>query len=139
MADAQYDPSKVVITVGGFVMKKFAADSMVTVSYGEDKNTKHIGVDGYGRWTSGKNDSGQVTLTLSSYSSSNQVLTTLMKADQPVPISIIDKSSDGESFFADSCKVETRPDLEKAREETEKTWVFGFIKGEAIYAGAKEV
>lgn len=139
MSDAQYDPSKVVITVGGFVMKQFAADSMVTISYANPANTKHIGVDGYGRWAAGKDDSGTFTLTLASYSASNQVLMTLMKADQPVPITMIDKSSDGESFFADSCKVEDRPDMEKAKENSEKTWVFGFIKGEAIYAGAKQV
>lgn len=139
MSDAQYDPAKVVITIGGFVMKQFAADSMAVVSFGEDANTKHIGVDGYGRWTSSKNGSGTFTLTLASYSSSNAALYALMKADQPVPVSMIDKSSAGESFFADSCKVEGRPDLEKAKEETEKTWVWGFIKGEAVYAGAKQV
>ena len=139
MSDAQYDPAKIVITVGGFVMKQFAADSMIVMSYDEDKNSKHIGVDGFGRWVASKNDGGSASLTLASYSASNLVLTTLMKADQPVPVSIVDKSSNGESFFADSCKIMTRPDMEKAREETEKTWVIGFIKGEAVYAGAKQV
>jgi hypothetical protein len=139
MSDAQYDPAKVILSVGGFVMKQFAADSMVTISYSNPANTKHIGVDGGGRWASSKDDSGTVTITLAAYSASNQVLTTLMKADQPVPITLVDKSSDGDGFFADSCKVEDRPDMEKAKENSENTWVFGFIKGEANYAGAKQV
>jgi len=139
MSDAQYDPAKVIITIGGYVMKQFAADSMVTMSYENDRNAKHVGVDGYGRWTATKDRSGTVTLTLADYSASNAVLHTLEKTDQPVAISIIDKSSAGENFFADSCKVQTMPDMEKAREATEKTWVFGFIQGAAVYAGAKQV
>jgi len=139
MSDAQYDPAKVVLTIGGYVMKQFAADSMVTISYDEDRNTKHIGVDGFGRWTASKNRGGTITITLADYSASNQVLTTIDKADLPVAVSLVDKSSDGENFFADSCKLQTAPDMEKAREATEKTWVFGFIRGEATYAGAKQV
>ena len=138
MADVQYDPSKVLITIGGFVMKSFGADTKVTVEFAEDANSMHIGCDGDGRFVKNKNRSGSVTLTLSGKSSSNQVLTLLEKTDQPFPIAIIDKNSAGDAFFSDACKVQTMASYEAGKDQAEKVWVFGFIKGEMNPAGAKQ-
>jgi hypothetical protein len=134
----QYDPAKVITTIGGFVMKKFGADTMIEVEFEEDRNTMFEGVQGEGRHIKNNSKKGTVTLTLSGASNSNEVINALDKADQPFPISVIDKNSNGDLFISTSCKVKTTPTLTAGKDMAEKVWVFNFLYGKLNPAGAKE-
>ncbi len=134
----QYDPKKVKITVGTAVQRAFADGVMVTVDYTEDENTVHIGTDGQGRHIKSSNLSGQVTIRLADYSASNLANAVLHVADVPFPIAVVDKSSNADLFFADSCKFVKRPPLEKGNEATMNEWVANFIRGEIVHSGAAD-
>lgn len=134
----QYDPAKVSVIVGGATMRAFADGEMINVDYETDENTKHIGTDGYGRHLKSANRSGQLTVRLADYSASNAALMALHLADIPFPIIITDKTTNGDLFAADSCKVAKRPPLAKGNEAVMNEWVFNFIRGEIVHAGAKD-
>lgn len=136
---AQYDPTKVSVVIGvgvGATIRGFADGSMVSAEYTEDENMIHIGTDGYGCHIPSANKSGEVTVRLAAYSPSNAFLTALHLSGVPFPITVTDKSSNADLFFADSCKVKKRPPFEKSNEATMNEWVFNFIRGEIVHSGA---
>jgi hypothetical protein len=138
MAFLQYDPTKVTVTVGGAPMSAFADGEMVTVEFTNDFRTKHIGTDGQGRHVKTADRSGTVTIRLSDYSPSNGVLTLVDLADVPVPITVTDKTSDADLFFAESCTLVKMPNMVKGKEAGENEWSFQFIRGTLAHTGAGE-
>ena len=134
----QYDPSKVLVTIGGVVAKAFASGSMVVAKFAEDLNSVHVGTDGEGRHVVNKNRSGTFSIKLADYSPTNDAIQLLADLDQPFPIMIVDKTSLAAVAFSDSCKVQTLPDFERGKEATELEWVFSFVKGTIKHSGAKE-
>jgi hypothetical protein len=135
----QYDPKKVTVNVGGITARSFADGAMVTVAMDTDANTVHVGTDGDGRHIKSANRSGQVTIRLASYSVTNSAFQLLYATDQPFPITIADKSSNGRGFFASSCKWSKVPDLSAADAETAVEWVANFIRGGINQAGAVDL
>lgn len=133
----QYDPAKVSISVGGVPLSAFADGTMVTVEYSADKRTKHIGTDGQGRLIRTRDLSGTVTIRLASYSPSNGALLALDAADEPHPITIADKSSSADLFFAATCGLQKIPNMEKADTEVPLEWTYLFINGEIVHSGAE--
>lgn len=136
MAFKAYDPTKVTVTVGGVAMSAFADGEMVTVEFSSDFHTKHIGTDGQGRHVKTADRSGMVTIRLAAYSPSNAVLTAVDVADVPVPITVTDKRSLADLFFAESCKLVKLPNMVKGKEEAEYEWQFQFINGKMTHSGA---
>lgn len=140
MADyKQYDPKSVSVILGVVPIRGFADDTMVTVSFDEPKRSKHIGVDGEGRHIKNGDRSGTVTVHLADYSPSNATITGLDALDEPFPITIVDKKSNGDLFFAGSCALQEEPDFVKGKEAQNNEYVFQFIKGNAARMGAKEI
>jgi len=135
---AQYDPSKVSVILGVAPVRGFADGEMVTVEYSEDKRSVHIGTDGRGRHIKSKNRSGTVTVRLADYSPSNATITTLDLVDEPFPITIIDKRSNGDLFFASSCALKKIPNLAKGDSPAMNEYVFNFVSGTVTHMGAKE-
>lgn len=138
MAFTQYDPSKVSIIIGGFTMRATADGDMVEVEFESDEYSKHIGTMGEGRHIKNLDRSGTVTVRLADYSPSHGVLQALRKAGQPFPIMVRDKSTGSDMFFADSCTLRKGPNFAKGKEAKESDYVFQFISGEVIMAGADE-
>ena len=137
---AQYDPTKVSVVIGagvGATIRGFADGSMISADYDNDENMKHIGTDGQGRHIESADKSGTITIRLADYSPSNATLTALHLSKVPFPITVTDKTSNADLFFADSCKVKKRPPLEKSNEAIMNEWVFNFIRAEIIHSGAK--
>lgn len=138
MSFKQYDPTKVSVSVGAVLARAFADGEMVTVEFAEDKRTKHIGTDGQGRHILNMDRSGTVTLRLASYSPTNAEIIALDLLDQPFPITVTDKSSNADLFFADSCTLTKVPNLVKGAEESPNEYVFQFINGTIVHSGAEE-
>lgn len=138
MALKQYDPNKVSVIIGTATMGYFAEGEMVTVEFEEDFNTKHIGTDGQGRHVVNANRSGTVTVRLADYSPSNAILTALETSNVPFPITVTDKTSTADLFFAESCKIMKLPNMVKGKEAVELEWTFQFIRGTMAHTGAAE-
>lgn len=139
MAYKQYDPTKVTVTVGGVAMSGFADGEMITVEFSNDFRAKHIGTDGQGRHVKMADRSGVITIRLSDYSPSNAVLTAVDVTDVPVPITVTDKTSEADLFFAESCMLQKMPNMVKGKDASENEWPFQFIRGTMVHSGAEEV
>ena len=138
MADyKQYDPTKVSVLIGASAARAFADGEMVTVEFSTDKRTKHIGTDGEGRHIKSADKSGTVTVRLASYSPTNLAILALDALDGPFPITLTDKSSNADLFFAASCTLSKIPNMVKGAEESVNEYIFNFIKGEIVHSGAE--
>lgn len=134
----QYDPKKVSTIIGVIAARGFADGVMIEVEFDEDERSKHIGTDGEGRHVKSANKSGKITIRLADYSPTNAVLTTLDTLDVPFPITIIDKTSNGALFFAESCAIIKPPNFVRGKEASENEWPIQFINGKMIHSGGKE-
>lgn len=133
----QWDPTKCIINVGGATGRAFADGEMITVEFAEDKRNMHVGADGHARHGKSANRSGTVTIRLASYSPTNAVFYALDEADVPFPITMVDKASNGDSFFAKSCMLRKMPNMVKGQEEAAREYVFQFTNGRVVPAGAE--
>lgn len=122
-----YNPQKVSLAVLGNTISGFAAGSFIKVSRAEDGFMLTIGADGSGARTRNANRSGTFEITLLASSASNDVLSALavedeLNADGVGPTLIKDAS--GTAFAsAQNSWVKKIPDLERAKELGEVTWV----------------
>jgi hypothetical protein len=139
MAFLQYDPLKVTVTVSGIPMTGWADGEMITVEDAVDKRSKHIGTGGEGRHIKSADKSGTITIRLSDYSPSNAALNTIDEVDEPVPITVTDKTSNADLFFADSCALVKLPNMVKGAETSINEWAFQYITRTLAHTGAKEV
>lgn len=133
----QWDPTKTISNIGGHTPRAFAEGSSIKVEFDTPKRSKHIGLDGQGRHIKSADRSGKVTVRMASYSPSNAAFIALDLVDIPFPIAIVDKASNGDSFFAKSCTLTQDPPLEFSDGETGVEYVFQFIRGRVYRAGAE--
>jgi hypothetical protein len=138
MAFSQFDPKKTTVIVGTAAMRAFADGEMINVEFTVDKRSKHIGTDGEGRHIKSADASGVATIRLADYSPSNAVLNTIDLADEPVPITMTDKSSTADLFFAESCMLVKVPNMVKGAGAVMHEWQFQFINGTVTHTGAIE-
>jgi len=135
----QYDPSKVMLILGTFPIRGFADGDMIVAEYTEDKRTMHVGTDGEGRHVKQLNRSGTITIRLADYTPSNAVIAGLDLLDEPFPITVVDKASNGDLFFAASCTLRKEPPFAKGKEAKENEYVFQFVNGALTHMGAIEL
>ena len=111
---------------------------MVEVAFDSDFGEVHKSVDGENRHVVLKDRAGTITVTLGQHSATNAVFTTLVAAGVPFPVTLIDKSSVGDTFFAGSVKIKTMPSYTKTKSNSENVWVWQFTRGTMTLAGAFE-
>ena len=133
-----FNPDKFVTMVGTHRARAFGSDTMVEVAFNADFGEVHIPVDGEARHVDMLDRSGTITITLAAHSASNAAFTAIVSANVPVPVTIIDKSSNGDVFFAGSVKIKTMPTFTGASSNSENVWVWQFTKGKMVFAGAVE-
>lgn len=138
-----FDPSRVIVTVGGVNIQGFADGVPIKASRAGDNATFTVGLDGHTGAVINPNKSGEITLTLLQTSASNAVLTSMFKlsaqgfiGSPSVPISITDLSSTGTSVFAAKCHLKRAPDLELGLEIGKPEWVFYAEDIRIVYAGS---
>lgn len=123
-----YDPTKVTLSILGNTITGYAPDSFVKVSRAEDGFMLTIGADGRGARTRNANKSGQIEITLLAASVSNDVLSALAVLDELTgqgvgPALIKDSSSLLSVAAAQNSWIKKIPDLERAKELGNVTWV----------------
>lgn len=117
-----YDPKKVNVIVGGRVITGFASDGVVTLAKSEDSVTPSVGAKGDVTYSENANESGTVSLTLMSTSSSLSYLRDLEAKRRAVNVSITDANDDTAfTMNEDKCRITKMPDVARQKEQATVT------------------
>lgn len=117
-----YDPKKVNVIVGGRVITGFASDGVVTLAKSEDSVTPSVGAKGDVTYSENANESGTVSLTLMSTSSSLSYLRDLEAKRRAVNVSITDANDDTAfTMNEDNCRITKMPDIARQKEQATVT------------------
>ena len=117
-----YDPKKVNVIVGGRVSTGFASDGVVTLAKSEDSVTPSVGAKGDVAYSENANESGTVSLTLMSTSSSLSYLRDLEAKRRAVNVSITDANADTAfTMNEDNCRITKMPDVARQKEQATVT------------------
>ena len=117
-----YDPKKVNVIVRGRVITGFASDGVVTLAKSEDSVTPSVGAKGDVTYSENANESGTVSLTLMSTSSSLSYLRDLEAKRRAVNVSITDANDDTAfTMNEDNCRITKMPDVARQKEQATVT------------------
>lgn len=117
-----YDPKKVNVIVGGRAITGFASDGVVTLAKSEDSVTPSVGAKGDVTYSENANESGTVSLTLMSTSSSLSYLRDLEAKRRAVNVSITDANDDTAfTMNEDNCRITKMPDVARQKEQATVT------------------
>ena len=117
-----YDPKKVNVIVGGRVITGFASDGVVTLAKSEDSVTPSVGAKGDVTYSENANESGTVSLTLMSTSSSLSYLRDLEAKRRAVTVSLTDANDDTAfTMNEDNCRITKMPDVARQKEQATVT------------------
>jgi hypothetical protein len=127
MATKNYDPTKICLTVGPFLISGFADGSMVKAERNEDSYKTTVGGDGHVVRSKSPNRTGKVTITLLQSSEANGFLTTLALADQATDTGIVPvmvKDLNGTTLWAATeAWVMKPPSASWEKEAKDREWV----------------
>jgi hypothetical protein len=129
MALRQYDPAKVLITLGNDLLSGYADGTFLNVEQNEDSYTLQMGTDGEGTRTRTNNESARITVTLMQSSASNDVLSALHELDKAIGfgagcVPLLIKDFSGRSIFsAEKAWIVKPPSSEFGREATGREWM----------------
>ena len=126
MQFATYDPAQVQIIIGGNPITGFADGTFVNIEFDEQQWNKVTGADGLTSRAKTNNYAGNVTITLLSTSSGNDVLNALWKRDRrdnsgAVPL-IVKDSSGRTVWSAQHAWVQQIPSQGFGKETEERAW-----------------
>lgn len=122
-----YDPTQIVVIVGGAPMVGIADGTFVKVTRDEDSFKKYVGADGEVTRARNKNRGGTVEITLSQSSPSNDVLSAFAIAGEMgdgdiVPVMVQDLA--GSTLeFAGEAWVKKPADSEYGKDVAGRAWV----------------
>lgn len=122
-----YNPKKVAISAGGFIVTGYADGTFVNVEFDEDQWNLAMGSDGEGTRVKSNNYAATITISLMQSSDSNAVLQAFWASDRlsdggVFPLLIKDNS--GKSLYsAEKCWVQKQPPAEFGKEATAREWV----------------
>jgi len=136
MSVATYDPKQIALVLGGVLVTGYGENSIVSHARNSDSFTKRIGADGKVTRTRSADRSGRITITLQQSSTTNLVLSALLKADElgeggTVPYLM--KDNNGTTVFSSGTAWITRlPDDERANEAGDIEWTIDVSEMEAV-------
>lgn len=125
-----YDPSQVIVSIGGVTLSGFSDGDAIIARRSEDAYSMRAGNDGGVGRARNPNMSGEFEFKLLQTSAVNAALSALVATDDltnqglpTFPISIFDGS--GASLaVASACWIKTVPEMTFGKEVGERTWVF---------------
>jgi len=137
-----YDPQKVTVqcvhpVAGPHKVRAFGDDTMVDVGFTTDFGSVFVGTDGEARHVKSADRSGDIVIPVQSNSPSNAFFVTVVDSGQPMTVTVTDKSSSSDLFFAGSVMPKAIPRMVKKRDNTVNEWTFNFTKGTIIHSGAE--
>ena len=141
----QYDPKKVLLSVGGTPspISGYAEGTFIDASRDANAFEKSVGADGEVTRIRNRNRAGSIKITLQQGSNSNAMLSALAEADEQtgtgvVPITLMDMSG----VFPQTCLAATYAWIRKKPDasfdgKTEKTreWIFDLAAMDFIIGG----
>ncbi len=139
MAQKSFDPTKCITTINQVPITGWSDGDMINVTFNTDFTDTHVGTGGEGRFIDKKDRSGVITMRLSDYSPANAALQVIQELNIEVAISVVDKTSAGDSFFTVGAKIGKPPDLVKGAEAKTNEWPWKFHKGKITHGGAAEL
>ena len=117
-----YDPKKVNVIVGGRVITGFSSDGLVTLAKSEDSVTPSVGAKGDVTYSENANESGTVSITIMSTSSSLPYLRELEAKRRAINVSITDANDDTAfTMNEDNCRITKMPDVPRQKEQATVT------------------
>jgi len=136
-----YNPSEVVVAVGGVILSGFSDGDHVVARRNEDASSMRAGNDGGVGRAINPNKSGEFEFKLLQTSGANDALSALVNADDLVnggksqfPIAVADGS--GRSLaVATQCWVKSLPEMTLGKEVGERVWVFSAADLKIFFGG----
>jgi hypothetical protein len=123
-----YDTSKVTITFGGVPIGGFTDGSFIKVTPAADLFVQKVGADGEIVRSRSNDNTHTVDITLMQSSPSNTYLTTVKEMDRLANMGIRDLRiidlSGSSLFFWPQAYITKDPDVEYAKEATDRAWSF---------------
>jgi hypothetical protein len=137
-----YDPSQVVITIGGVPMSGFTDGTFLEINRNEPTWNLVVGADGFATRGKTNNFSGTMNLTLKQSSPSNDVLSGFLALDElsnsgVVPILVKDVSGNSLYFSAQGW-ISTYANSTFAKEITDRTWIISLADVD-IFVGSNNL
>lgn len=124
-----YDPTKVIVSIGGVTVTGWTDGDFITARRSSDSYTKKVGADGEVSRAKNADRTGEIELKLSQTSKANDELSALFNlqllggSDTTFPIGIADLS--GRTVLAAAqCWLRTAPELTFGMEVGERVWMF---------------
>ena len=132
MADVStYDPTKLVVIVGGVIVSGFIDGDFITAKRDEDLYMKRVGADGHVARARNANKSGTIEITLLQSSPAVNELAALVALDNfyfdgdvLIPISILSPGSNSELVVSTQSWLKTPPEMVFAKEVSDRKFVF---------------
>ena len=136
-----YDPSQVIVTIGGVIATGFSDGDPIMSRRSEDSYSKRVGIDGDVARARNANKTGEFEFKFLQTSPTNDLLSGLFATDDltnegtaVVPITIIDGS--GRSLAtASQCWLQTLPEMSMGKDAGERVWVFCAADLRVYYGG----
>jgi len=139
MAVKTFDPKQVIVNIGLQQIGGFADGEFINVSRDEDSFTKVSGADGEVSRSKSNNKMGELTLTLLQTSSSNDILSGFMLADElgnSGIFSVFIKDALGLStIFAAEGWIKKAPDTTFDKELGNREWVIDLANFDVFVGG----
>jgi len=137
-----YDPNKVTVqcvhpVAGAHKVRAFGDDTMVDAGFATDFGSMFVSTDGEARHVESADRSGDIVIPIASNSPSNIFFAAVIASKEPMSVTITDKSSKADLFFAGSVKLKGHPRMVKKKGNTVNEYTWNFTKGKMVFAGAE--
>lgn len=137
-----FDPLKVTVqcvhpVAGGHKVRAYGDDTMVDAGFTSDFGSVFVSTDGEARHIDSADRSGDIVIPVADNSPSNLFFTTVIESKIPMTVTITDKSSKADLFYAGSVKLKTMPRMVKKKGNTVNEYTWNFTKGKMVRAGAE--
>jgi len=136
-----YDPSQVVVTVGGVIVSGFSDGDSIIARRSEDSYFMRVGTDGGVARARNANKTGEFEFKLLQTSPANDLLSGLAGVEDLTneglnlfPVAVVDGS--GRSLaVATQCWIKTVPEATFGKEVSERVWVFSAADLKIFHGG----
>ncbi len=136
-----YDPKKVLVIFGGYEIKGFAEDSIISVKPLGEGIGSIVGCDGSVVRTISNDNRHEVTLYLNMASSSNDVLSVIHARDKSVGdgvLPLVIKDLSGRTTFVDTqAWIVNEPEIGRSKEPDDVEWTL-HTAGGILYVGGHD-
>lgn len=119
---ASYDFKRVSVIVDGVIITGFMDGESIQTEQNEDDVTPHVGAGGDVTFSETNDETGTITLSLKSTSSSNPFLKSLRNSKETFPISIVDSNDNNFRAGGNECRIVKPPERAWGSEVTGLEW-----------------